>query len=94
MRLLSEAPGNMLYRMPEEVIAGVWSAIGATAPSTYENSGHNNNLSFIITGDGVVVVNASDNYLLTQALHTEIRKLTDVMSSSMEIPARSRNPMT
>ena len=40
----------MLYRLPEPVADGVWSAIGATAPPTYENSGHNNNLSFIVTG--------------------------------------------
>lgn len=77
VRLLDEAPGTMLYRRPVEVIDGVWSAIGATAPPTYENSGHNNNLSFIVTGEGVVVVNAGDNYLLAYALHREIKKVTD-----------------
>jgi len=71
------APGTMLYNMPVKVADGIWSSIGATAPATYENSGHNNNLSFIITDDGVVVVNAGDNYLLAQSLHAEIRKLTD-----------------
>lgn len=75
--LADEAPGTMLYSIPVEVIPGVWSAIGATAPATYENSGHNNNLSFIITDDGVVVINAGDNYLLAQALHREIKKHTD-----------------
>ena len=29
--LLDEAPGTMLYRLPVEVMDGVWSAIGATA---------------------------------------------------------------
>ena len=71
------APLSMLYSLPEEVVPGVWSAIGATAPPTYYNSGHNNNLSFIITKKGVVVVNASDNYLLASALHDEIKKRTD-----------------
>lgn len=71
------APKSMLYRKPVEVTEGVWSSIGATAPPTYFNSGHNNNLSFIITKQGVVVVNAGDNYLLAQALHDEIKKLTD-----------------
>ena len=75
--LLDAAPGTMLYRRPVEVIDGVWSAIGATAPPSFENSGHNNNLSFIVTGEGVVVVNAGDNYLLAQALHREIKKITD-----------------
>jgi rhodanese-related sulfurtransferase/glyoxylase-like metal-dependent hydrolase (beta-lactamase superfamily II) len=77
VRLLDKAPDSFLYDLPQEVIPGVWSAIGATAPGTYENSGHNNNLSFIITGEGVVVMNAGDNYLLAQSLHDEIRKRTD-----------------
>jgi len=67
---------SFLYRKPVEVIPGVWSAIGETGPGSYENSGHNNNLSFIITEDGVVVMNSGDNYLLAQSLHEEIKKLT------------------
>ena len=67
---------SFLYRKPREVIPGVWSAIGETGPGTYENSGHNNNLSFVITDDGVVVMNSGDNYLLAQSLHEEIKKLT------------------
>lgn len=69
---------SLLYRLPQQVTHNVWSAIGATAPPSYENSGHNNNLSFVITTEGVVVMNASDNYLLAKALHEEIRKLTDL----------------
>ena len=72
-----DSPVTMLYRKPQQVAQGVWSAIGATAPPTYHNSGHNNNLSFIITDDGVVVVNAGDNYLLAESLHHEIKQLTD-----------------
>lgn len=55
----------------------IYSAIGATAPATYENHGHNNNLSFIITDKGVVVMNGGDNYLLAKALHNSIQSLTD-----------------
>ncbi|MFK8077835.1 MAG: MBL fold metallo-hydrolase [Granulosicoccus sp.] len=77
VRLTDESVGSMLYRKPIEIMPGVFSAIGATAPPTYENSGHNNNLSFIVTGEGVVVVNASDNALLAQALHREIQQVTD-----------------
>ncbi len=72
-----KVPESMLYDLPQEVVPGVWSAIGATAPGTYANSGHNNNLSFVITDEGVLVVNAGDNYLLAKALHDEIRKITD-----------------
>ncbi|MEE9375000.1 MAG: MBL fold metallo-hydrolase [Rhizobiaceae bacterium] len=69
-------PGSMLYAKPIEVIPNVWVSVGQTAPSLYENAGHNNNLSFIITGDGVVVINGGGGYLLAKALHDEIKKIT------------------
>jgi glyoxylase-like metal-dependent hydrolase (beta-lactamase superfamily II) len=75
--IADQYPGSALYSAPVEFIPGVYSAIGATAPPTYENSGHNNNLSFIITGDGVVVVNGGGAYVLAKALHDEIKALTD-----------------
>lgn len=77
IRVPDKAPDTMLYSKPQEVIDGVWSAIGETGPASYENSGHNNNLSFVITDDGVLVMNAGDNYLLAWSLHQEIKKLTD-----------------
>ncbi len=70
-------PGSPLYSKPVEVAPGVWSAIGATQPPTYENSGHNNNLSFVIGDNGVLVVNAGGAYILAEALHREIRQITD-----------------
>ncbi|MFG6528625.1 MULTISPECIES: MBL fold metallo-hydrolase [unclassified Sulfitobacter] len=70
-------PSSLLYDKPYEVIPGVFSAIGATAPPTYENAGHNNNLSFIVTGEGVVVINGGAAYGLAAALHEEIKAVTD-----------------
>jgi glyoxylase-like metal-dependent hydrolase (beta-lactamase superfamily II)/rhodanese-related sulfurtransferase len=70
-------PESMLYNKPTKIAEGVYSAIGQTAPATYANSGHNNNLSFVVSDEGVLVVNAGDNYLLAQALHEEIKKITD-----------------
>lgn len=75
--IADQYPGSAIYRKPVEVIPHVWSAIGATAPPTYENWGHNNNLSFIVTGDGVVVINGGAAYLLAKALHEEIRQITE-----------------
>lgn len=75
--IADQYPGSALYSAPVEFIPGVFSAIGATAPPTYENSGHNNNLSFIITGEGVVVVNGGGAYVLAKALHEEIKAHTD-----------------
>lgn len=72
-----QALDSFLYSKPRQVSDRVWSAIGETEPQSYANSGHNNNLSFIISDDGVVVVNASSSYLLARALHEEIKKLTD-----------------
>jgi len=73
--IADQYPGSILYSKPVELIPNVWTAIGATAPSAYENSGHNNNYTFVITGEGVVVVN-SGSYLLAEALHKEIREVT------------------
>ncbi|SDG05370.1 MBL fold metallo-hydrolase [Sulfitobacter delicatus] len=70
-------PGSMLYDKPVEFIPGVFTATGATAPPTYENAGHNNNLSFIVTGEGVVVINGGAAYGLAKALHDEIKQITD-----------------
>ena len=59
-----------------QVAPNVYSAIGETQPPTYENRGHNNNLSFIVTDAGVLVVNGGDNYYLARALHRAIRERT------------------
>ena len=75
--IADQYPQSILYSKPVEVIPNIFSSIGATAPSRYENSGHNNNLSFIITGDGVIVVNSGASFLLSKALHGEIKALTD-----------------
>ncbi|MGB1208828.1 MAG: MBL fold metallo-hydrolase [Paracoccaceae bacterium] len=75
--IADQYPTSELYSKPVEVIPHVWSAIGATAPPTYDNAGHNNNLSFVVTGDGVVVVNGGASVRLAAALHDEIRAVTD-----------------
>ena len=75
--IADQYPASLLYSKPVEVIPQVWSAIGATAPPGYDNSGHNNNLSFIVTGEGVVVVNGGAAARLAAALHDEIGRITD-----------------
>ncbi|KAA0446158.1 MAG: MBL fold metallo-hydrolase [Candidatus Thioglobus sp.] len=69
-------PDNILYRKPELVIKNVYTAVGAAQPATYQNSNHNNNLSFIVSDDGVLLFNAGGSYLVAQALHAEIKKIT------------------
>lgn len=75
--IADQYPQSELYSKPVEVIPHVFSAIGATAPPTYENSGHNNNLSFVVTDEGVVVVNGGASARLAAALHDEIKAVTD-----------------
>ncbi|WP_390654940.1 MBL fold metallo-hydrolase [Phaeobacter italicus] len=75
--IADQYPQSELYSKPVEVIPHVFSAIGATAPPTYENAGHNNNLSFIVTSEGVVVINAGASDALAAAVHQEIRNVTD-----------------
>jgi glyoxylase-like metal-dependent hydrolase (beta-lactamase superfamily II)/rhodanese-related sulfurtransferase len=72
-----KAPNTILYSRPIEVAEDVYSAIGATQPPTYENANHNNNLSFVVSTDGVLVFNAGGSYLLAKAIHEEIKKITD-----------------
>ena len=71
-------PESVLYSAPVKVAEGVWSAIGATQYYSYENGGHNNNLSFIIGKEAVLVVNGGSSYLLAKALHEEIKKITSL----------------
>ena len=77
LEIPDRAMDSFLYSKPQKVADGVWSAIGATAPSTYENAGHNNNLSFVVTNDGVLAVNAGGSWLLAAEMHREIKKITD-----------------
>lgn len=75
---LDKAPDSALYDLPIQVSARVFSAIGATQPPTFQNAGHNNNLSFVIGDDAVLVVNGGSNNALARALHAEIRARTDL----------------
>lgn len=76
VNIADKAPDSILYSLPEKVGNGVYSAIGAPQPRSYQNAGHNNNLSFIIGDEAVLVVNAGGSYLLAAALHEEIKKIT------------------
>ena len=61
-----------------KVAENVYSAIGETQPPTYKNGGHNNNLTFVIGSEGVLVVNGGDSYLLAKAFHQAIKTKTQL----------------
>jgi glyoxylase-like metal-dependent hydrolase (beta-lactamase superfamily II) len=69
-------PESLLYSKPVQVAENVWTSIGATQYYSYENAGHNNNLSFVIGDESILVVNGGSSYLLAKALHEEIKKVS------------------
>ena len=71
-------PESQLYSKPVKVAENIYSAIGQLKFYTYENAGHNNNLSYVIGDDAVLVVNGSSSYQLSKALHEEIKKVTSL----------------
>lgn len=68
---------SFLYNPVKEVAKGVYTSIGATQPATYENTGHNNNLGFVIGDESILVWNAGANYLLAKSFHEEIKKISN-----------------
>jgi glyoxylase-like metal-dependent hydrolase (beta-lactamase superfamily II) len=58
---------------PVKVADGVYAVIGALEGQTYENDG----LSFVIGGDGVLVINTGPSTRVATALHRAIRAVTD-----------------
>ncbi|MEY3038854.1 MAG: hypothetical protein RL143_1421 [Pseudomonadota bacterium] len=71
-------PESQLYSKPVKVAENIYSAIGQLKFYTYENAGHNNNLSYVIGEDAVLVVNGSSSYQLSKALHDEIKQVTSL----------------
>ncbi|HEY6095398.1 MAG TPA: MBL fold metallo-hydrolase [Gallionellaceae bacterium] len=69
---LSQA-GDMVFK---EVAPGVYAHIGDTGMRTYENEGMNANAGFIVTSDGVVVVDSGSSYRIAGKIHAAIRKVT------------------
>lgn len=62
---------------PKLVAPGVYVVTGAPGAASRENRGFNSNAGFVITRDGVVVIDALGTPVLGQALVNAIRKITD-----------------
>jgi len=69
---------SLLYSPVQKISKGVYTSIGITAPYKYESTAHNNNLGFVIGDKSVLVWNASSSYMLAQALHLEIKQITNL----------------
>jgi glyoxylase-like metal-dependent hydrolase (beta-lactamase superfamily II) len=61
---------------PVQVAPDVYAFIGDTGGRTYENYGMNANTGFIVTSEGVVVVDSGAGYLAAQAMRRAIQQVT------------------
>lgn len=58
------------------VADGVYALVGDLGQRSPANLGHNMTSGFIVTGDGVVVIDTGGSLANAQAIHTAIRKVT------------------
>lgn len=65
-----------LVLQPVQVAPNVYAVIGDLAGQTYENDGLNNNLGFVISDKGVLVINTGPSLRVAKALHAAIQKTT------------------
>lgn len=65
-----------LVLQPVQVATNVYAIIGDLAGQTYENDGLNNNLGFVVSDKGVLVINTGPSQRAAKALHAAIQKTT------------------
>ncbi len=65
-----------LSLQPVPVAPDVYAVVGDLAGQTYENDGLNNNLGFVVSDAGVLVINSGPSARVARALHAAIRKIT------------------
>ena len=74
--LVFSAQAAELTLNPVRIAPDVYAVIGDLGAPSYENDGLNNNLGFIVTGKGVLVVNSGPSTRVAKALHAAITKIT------------------
>ena len=70
------ANSSELILKPVKIAPDIYAVIGDLSNQTYENDGLNCNLGFVVTDDGVLVVNTGPSIRVARALHAAIRKIT------------------
>ncbi len=65
-----------LVLQPVKVAAEVYAVVGDLGGQTYENDGLNNNLGFVVSDAGVLVINSGPSTRVARALHAAIKKIT------------------
>ncbi len=75
--LLGALTAHAFDLIPTPVADGVYALIGPTGPRTYDNDGLNANLGFVVTGEGVVLVDSGASRLGAERVAAAIRGVTD-----------------
>jgi glyoxylase-like metal-dependent hydrolase (beta-lactamase superfamily II) len=75
--LLGPLTAQTLDLTPTPVADGVYALIGPTGPRTYDNDGLNANLGFVVTEDGVVLVDSGASRLGAKRVAAAVRGVTD-----------------
>ena len=70
------AQAQDLVLQPVKVAPDVYVVVGDLAGQTYENDGLNNNLGFVVSDTGVLVIGSGPSLRVARALHAAIQKLT------------------
>lgn len=65
-----------LVLKPIQVAPDMYAVIGDLGSPTYNNDGQNSNLGFIVTPEGVLVINSGASVRVAKALHTAIQAIT------------------
>lgn len=76
--LVLVAPAVQAFELaPQRVAENVYALIGPTSGRTYDNFGLNANFGFIVTNDGVVLIDSGASRQGAQVLERAVRRVTD-----------------
>jgi len=70
------APAMALTLKPQQVAPGVYAFIGEVGGRTYDNEAMNANTGFVVTTDGVVVIDSGSSFQTGKQIHEAIRRVT------------------
>jgi len=61
---------------PQQVAPGIYAFIGEVGGRTYANEAMNANTGFVVTSDGVVVIDSGSTFQIGKQIHEAIRRMT------------------
>jgi glyoxylase-like metal-dependent hydrolase (beta-lactamase superfamily II) len=71
------APAHAFELAPQRVAEGVYALIGPTGPRTYQNYGLNDNLGFVVTGQGVLLIDSGATVQSGPLIERAVHSVTD-----------------